>query len=449
LKHALTTAGERILSRVARLLEHHPKQVTAAIAVLLACGGGGAYAVASLGPDASTLPVREVLEAVQPLALQEQVDALDAHRFSLFTAEAVRSTDTVESLLARLGINDPAAAAYLRQDAGARQQMAPGRSISAEATDGRNLLRLTVRWTFDDSRQFKRLVVERQADGRFSTRVEVAPLTASLRTGTGYIRTSLFAGADDAGIPDQVTTQMVELFGGQIDFHRGLRVGDRFTVLYETLEADGEALRTGRVVSAQFNNGPRTLDALWFEQPGQRGAYYNFQGESLERSFLASPLAVTRVTSGFAMRFHPIQHKWISHAGVDLGAPTGTPVRSIGEGVVTFSGVQNGYGNVVEIDHGKGDRTVYAHLSKIDVHRGQSVARGERVGAVGSTGWATGPHLHFEFKDNGVQRDPLQAARMSPGTVLSAAARPAFDKAAQSLRTQLATIAGAPVVAAR
>jgi murein DD-endopeptidase MepM/ murein hydrolase activator NlpD len=445
------TAGEQLVVRAARAIEQHPRRVTAAVAALLLATGGGAFAVASLGPDPAALPVRQVLESVETLPLAEQREQLDSHQFSVFTREAVRSSDTVDSLLARLGINDPAAAAFLRQDATARGPLlaAAGRGVSAEATDDHNLLRLKVRWGFDDPARFKRLVVERQADGKFSSRIEVVPLVASLRIGTGVIRTSLYAAVDNAGIPDAVTSQLVEIFSGEIDFHRGMRAGDNFAVVYETLEADGEPLRTGRVISAEFNNAGRNLDAIWFQQAGQpRGGYYNFAGQSLERTFLAAPLSFSRVTSSFKMRFHPILHKWIQHKGIDYGAPTGTPVHALGDGRVEFAGQQNGYGNVIEIDHGKGDSTLYAHLSRIGVQRGEKVQRGETIGAVGATGWATGPHLHFEFRDNGVQRDPMEVARNSAPATLSAQARPDFERVARALRSQLAAVrASMPVLA--
>jgi murein DD-endopeptidase MepM/ murein hydrolase activator NlpD len=440
--------AERLVSRAAHALEHHPREVTALLAALLLTGGGGAFAVASLGPDPALLPVRQILESVEPLPLAEQAEALDAYHFSLFTAEAVRSSDTAESLLARLDVNDAAAAAFLRQDALARSQVlgAPGRLVSAETTDNRNLLRLTVRWAVDNT-HFRRLVVERQDNGRFASRMETAPLVASLRVGSGSIRSSLFAAVDDAGIPDAVTTQLVDIFSGSVDFRRGLRAGDRFAVVYETMEADGEPLRTGRVVSAQFVNAGRTLQALWFQETGEPGGYFDFDGKSLEHAFLASPMEVTRITSGFSMRMHPILHTWRAHKGVDYGAPTGAPVRSVGEGLVEFAGWMNGYGNVVEIDHGKGSSTLYAHLSQVNVRKGQMVQRGQRVGAVGATGWATGPHLHFEFRENGVQRDPLEMARQSQASELSAQARPLFDRAAQVMQTQLALAASANMVA--
>ena len=153
----------------------------------------------------------------------------------------------------------------------------------------------------------------------------------------------------------------------------------------------------------------------------------------------------SRVTSGFAMRMHPIHRQWKAHLGVDYGAPTGTPVRVVGDGVVAFAGVQNGFGNVVIVRHAGADETVYAHLSRIDAQRGQSVSQGQRIGAVGSTGWATGPHLHFEFRVNGIHKNPQLIAQSTGGTPLSASTRPAFDRLALALRTELK--AAASVVA--
>ena len=142
------------------------------------------------------------------------------------------------------------------------------------------------------------------------------------------------------------------------------------------------------------------------------------------------------------MRMHPIHNTWKAHLGVDYGAPTGTPVRSVGEGVVEFAGSQNGFGNVVYINHGKGHTTVYAHLSRINVKRGDRVSQGQHVGAVGATGWATGPHLHFEFRINGVHKDPIMIARQSESVPLSAAAMPAFRQMASLMRQQLDAAAG-------
>jgi murein DD-endopeptidase MepM/ murein hydrolase activator NlpD len=186
---------------------------------------------------------------------------------------------------------------------------------------------------------------------------------------------------------------------------------------------------------------------LWFQEAGKKGGYYSLDGKSLQSAYLTSPMQFSRVTSGFAMRFHPIHQTWRAHLGVDYGAPVGTPVRTVGDGVVDFAGVQGGFGNVVIIRHNGSDTTVYAHLSRIDVRKGQGVSQGQRVGAVGATGWATGPHLHFEFRVNGRHQDPLTVARRSEGQPLTAESRPAFDRLAGATRVKLAAAASVATVA--
>lgn len=436
------------LQSAKNILRRHPKRITGTLAALLLGTGVTAFGVAPLAPDAADLPVRQVLEAVQSLPTEVQTEALGSFQFKLFRSETTRSTDTADILLRRLNIDDAAAAAFLRNDANGRLTLMgrPGKSVTVEATDRNQLLKLTVRWATDDEEKFTRLVVERTADSSFSSRVETAPYTSSTQLAGGTIRTSLFAATDDAGIPDAVAVQIAEIFSGDIDFHRALRKGDRFSVVYETLEADGEAMRTGRVLSTEFVNGGKKLQAMWFREPasGQgavstsaRGGYYTLDGQSLRRAYLASPMEFSRVSSGFKMRFHPILQTWRAHLGVDYAAPTGTSVRSVGDGIVEFAGVQNGFGNVVFVKHRNNHTTVYAHLSRIGVQRGQSVSQGQHIGAVGSTGWATGPHLHFEFRVNGMHQDPMNIAKQSETIPLSAAAQPLFRQLAGNVRQQL------------
>ena len=451
MNNGFIAAGEKLLARAAHALEHHPKHVTAILAALLLGGGGGAFAVASLGPDPSALPVRQVLEAVQPLSLEAKGDSADLRSLKLFRSEITRSTDTVEALLARLGVDDLAAASFLRSEPTFRTIVLgrAGRTITVEASDGQRLDKLTVRWAPEDNGTFRRLIVERTAPGKFAARIESAPLTASTRLASGTIRTSLFAAADEARIPEAVATQLTDIFSSEIDFHHSLHRDDRFNIVFEALEADGEPMRTGRILSAEFVNAGKMHQAMWFEQPGQKGGYYTLEGQSLQHSYLASPMEFSRVTSGFAMRFHPILQQWKAHLGVDYGAPTGTAVRTIGDGVVEFAGVQNGFGNVVIVQHGNSAETVYAHLSQINVRPGQKLVQGQNIGAVGATGWATGPHLHFEFRVNGIHQDPLVAARDSGAVPVSAATRPAFERMARQMRVQLVAASASTVASAR
>ncbi len=450
IKHGLLT----VTAAVADSLRRHPKRVTASLAALLLGTGVTAFGVAPLAPDAADLPVHQVLEAVQSLPTETQTGVLADYRFKLFRTESTRSSDTADSLLKRMNIHDAAAAAFFRLDSNARLMLAgsPGKNVTAEATDSQHLLKLSMRWPTDDETQFKRLVVER-AGNSFSSRIETAPYTSSARLASGSIQTSLFAATDEARIPDGVAVQIAEIFSGDIDFRRALRKGDRFNVVYETLEADGEPLRTGRVLSAEFVNAGKSYQAMWFQAPGEnatgtstpnKGGYYTLDGQSLRRAYLSSPVEFSRISSGFSMRFHPILQKWRAHLGTDFAAVTGTPARTVGDGVVGFAGVQNGYGNVVFIKHRNGHETVYAHLSKISVQRGQSVSQGQTIGLVGSTGWATGPHLHFEFRVNGTHQDPMTIAKQSETIPLAAAAMPLFRQLAGTVRQQLlaaATIA--------
>lgn len=424
------------------VFHRHPQRVLALITAALLGTGGAAFAIATLGPDPAQLAVREVAEPVSSPGFAAQQDALLRDVQRLYRSETVRSSDTVDTLLARLGVSDSAASSYLRADRTIQSQVLGrvGRSVSAEVSEDFRLLKLVVRTPTDKDREFRRITVSRDDLG-FRTLAEFVPLSASSAMASGVIQSSLFAAADDIGMPDAVAVQLADIFSGDIDFHRSLRKGDRFHVVYETLEADGEPMRTGRVIAAEFANNGRIHRALWFQEPGGRGGYYSPDGQSLRRAYLASPLEFSRVTSGFKMRFHPILQTWRAHLGVDYGAPTGTPVRSVGDGVVEFAGLQGGFGNVVYVRHRNNHQTVYAHLSKIHVRKGQSVAQGEHIGAVGATGWATGPHLHFEFRINGQHQDPMLIARNSEAVPVSVAARPAFEVAAATMVRDLTALA--------
>ncbi|MDB5939728.1 MAG: peptidase [Polaromonas sp.] len=442
----------RVLNAVGDSLRRHPRRITGSLAVLLLGTGVTAFGVAPLAPDAADLPVRQVLEAIEPLAPQAakaQTEALADFGFKLFRTEATRSSDTAASLLRRLNLDDAAADAFLRSDRNAQLILAgqPGKNVTVEASDTQQLLKLSMRWATDDEQQFQRLVIERSNSAgspRFTSRIETAPYTRSARLASATIETTLFAAIDDARMPDGVGVQMAEIFSADIDFRRALRKGDRFNVVYETLEADGETMRAGRVLSAEFVNGGKTFQAMWFQPPGQdasgaplKGGYYTLDGQSLRRSFLSSPVEFSRISSGFSMRFHPVLQTWRAHNGTDFAATTGTPARTIGDGVVEFAGVQNGFGNVVFVKHRNNMETVYAHLSKINVQVGQSVNQGQTIGLVGSSGWATGPHLHFEVRINGVQQDPMAIARQSDVVPVPAAALPQFRQLANGFRNQL------------
>jgi murein DD-endopeptidase MepM/ murein hydrolase activator NlpD len=423
--NGILAAEELLASRVAYTFRTYPKQITAVIAAALL--SAGTLAVASLGPDASDLPVHQILEATAPLSFADQSASLENFSFTLFRTDITRSSDTAEALLKRLGISDPGATAFVRSSGEARNALfaRAGRTITAEATQENQLKKLSARWIPDGDGGFKRFVIERTPVG-FVALTERDTLTPGTRLASGTIRTSLFAATDDSRIPDAVASQLADIFAGDVDV-RALRKGDRFAVVYETFEADGQALRSGRVLSAEFENNGKIHQAVWFQPPGagQKGSYYRPNGDSLRKAYLATPVEFSRVSSGFAMRMHPILNSWRQHNGIDYAAPTGTAVRTVGDG------------NIVIINHRNNQQTAYAHLSRIDVKAGDSVSQGQTVGAVGSTGWATGPHLHFEFRVGGVYQDPSAIAQEG-GSPITAALRPAFERIAVGARTELA-----------
>ncbi|MFO1326991.1 MAG: peptidoglycan DD-metalloendopeptidase family protein [Rubrivivax sp.] len=394
-----------------------------------------AFGIAPMMPDAAELPSRVVIDPVPLAGLNTQVDALAAEPLQLRRSTITRGTDSADTLLQRLGVADAGAAAFLRQDPTARRllQGRGGKLVQVRTDENGRLTELVARYPAErsDQRQthFTRLTVS-PLGSRWLARLDSSELTRGVRLGSGAIRSSLFAATDEAGLPDAVASQLADIFSADIDFHRELRKGDTFSVVYETLSADGEVVPwnegAGRVLAAEFVNAGRTHQAMWFVDASGRGGYFGPDGSSRRRSFLASPLEFSRLTSGFAMRMHPLLQTWRAHLGVDYGAPTGTPVRAVGDGVVHFAGRQNGYGNVVEIQHAGDRSTLYAHLSRIDVRKGQKVQQGDHVGAVGATGWATGPHLHFEFRVAGRHQDPQQIARAAETTALDAADRARF-----------------------
>jgi murein DD-endopeptidase MepM/ murein hydrolase activator NlpD len=445
---SIQSAAASASGRFAHFVGRHPRTLTSLLIAGLMGFGVTAFGIAPLAPDAADLPRRLVTETVTPEDISSQLEALASHSLELYRSDLTRSADTADSLLARLNVADAAAATFLRNDKTARRLLEgrAGKMVQVRTAESGALDELIARYPAENADQFathfSRLRISR-VNGELQAQVEVAQLESQLRLGSGTIRSSLFAATDEARIPDPIAIQMAEMFSTDIDFHRELRRGDTFSVIYEALTADGEPITwnqaAGRVLASEFVNNGRPFSAVWFKEGNGKGGYYGFDGESKRRAFLASPMEFSRVTSGFSMRLHPILKTWRAHLGVDYGAPSGTAVRSVGDGVVDFAGWQNGYGNVVQIRHSNDRTTLYGHLSRIDVRKGQHVDQGVRIGAVGATGWATGPHLHFEVRVKGQHQDPAVIAKTSEAVVLSAQARTQFATIAQQLRLQLQT----------
>ena len=269
------------------------------------------------------------------------------------------------------------------------------------------------------------------------------------RTATGRIDGNLFLAGQQAGLSDALIMKMANIFGWDIDFVLDIRAGDRFAVIYEEVWRDGERLRDGEILAASFINRGQRFEAIRFTDSSGRPDYYAADGRNLRKEFLRSPLDVTRVTSRFTMRrFHPVLKVYRPHRGVDYGAATGTPVRATGDGKVIFASKNSSYGNHVIIQHGEQFKTLYAHLSKFGkgVKRGSRVRQGQVIGYSGSTGLATAPHLHYEFRVNDVHRDPLKI-EFPKAAPLPTSEMVNFQRAARPLLQQLSGLDGSQVLA--
>ena len=249
-----------------------------------------------------------------------------------------------------------------------------------------------------------------RTDKGFTSELVEVPLERRVTHATGQIRNSLFLAGQRAGLSDRLIMEMVEIFGWDIDFALDIRVGDEFLVVYEELFKDGEKLAEGNILAAEFINRGKQFRAVRYIDPQERAAYFSPDGLSMRKAFLRTPIKFGRVSSRFNLkRRHPILHKIRAHRGVDYAASRGTAIRASGDGKVIFVGRKGGFGRTVILRHGSTYTTLYAHMSRYTkgMRPGRRVQQGQLIGYVGSSGLATGPHLHYEFRVRNVHRNPL------------------------------------------
>lgn len=379
-------------------------------------------------PPATTVTV--------PVALELPASVPDA---SSIRSARIRLGDTLPSVLGRMDIVDPTLVEFVASDETARAILSfrAGETLHVELDPMGHASRLVYSKGIVDPHESPiglRIVVERGPDGQLAAHDQTIEVERGVALRTATISSTLFGATHAAGIPDAVASQVADILGGELDLYRDLRRGDRLEVIYETLsEPDSlELPQGGRVLALRFANGKRELTAFWFAEGGNDGEYYDLDGNSLRKSFLRHPIEFSRVSSRFTdARLHPVLGVVRAHKGVDFVAPSGTPIRATGDGVVEFRGRQRGYGNVVVIRHRGEYSTLYAHMSGFARHlrQGDKVAQGAVIGFVGSTGYATGPHLHYEFRIGDEQADPL-AADLPVAAPLGRAALARFDKLA-------------------
>jgi murein DD-endopeptidase MepM/ murein hydrolase activator NlpD len=395
---------------------------TAAIAALAVSGVVGAFATIAPSSEAEQVLATS---SVETIPIPEE--ALLPSPASYIREERFQRGDTLPAFLARLGIQDEDLARLARLRA--LQALRPGYYVTADVSAEGKPLSVTFLSTRDTLVQ-----IIPEGEG-FRVSEERAALYTQLAMKSSVVRSSLFAASDAAGIPDSVAIQLADVFGGDIDFHRDLRKGDQFTVVYELHHLAGRPVRAGRVLAAEFINQGKAYRAVHFGN-----GYYAPDGKNLRKAFLRSPLEFSRVSSGFGMRRHPIAQAWRAHKGIDYAAPIGTRVRAVGDAVVDYAGPRGGYGKVVILRHHGAYSTVYAHLSRIAVKRGARIAQNDTIGFVGMTGWATGPHLHYEFRVGGEARNPFSIA-MPAALPVAPQDLPAFRAHAEPLVARLELLA--------
>ena len=252
--------------------------------------------------------------------------------------------------------------------------------------------------------------VSRGAHGRFRVETVVQKPQVRVAMTTGSIGSSLFQAGQSAGLSDPLIMRLMQIFRWDIDFALDIHKGDRFAVIYEKLSRNGKTIKQGEILAAEFKSRGKSYRAVRFVDAQGRAGYYSHRGDALDKAFIRTPVQFSRISSHFSLRRrHPILHTLRAHKGVDYAAPNGTPVKATGNGKVQFAGTQNGYGKTIILQHGDRYGTLYAHLCRFAprIKAGQSVRQGQIIGYVGSTGFATGPHLHYEFRVDGVHRDPL------------------------------------------
>lgn len=386
--------------------------------------------------DATKISVQTIIQEL-PLPTATLAEESGAE---YWRAEKIQRGDTIASLLSRLKVNDPNALSFLNssKDASILYQLRPGKVVSAQTSDDGELLSL--RYIHSDGTM---LQVDKDGDS-YKASEETLKLENRVSMKSGEIKSSLFAATDAINLPDSIAIQMAEMFSTDVDFHQDLRKGDRFTVVYETFYNNGEPVKTGRILAAEFVNQGKTYRAIYFQDKQGHGDYYTPEGKNLRKAFLRSPLEFSRISSGFTTaRFHPVLQQWRAHKGVDYAAPTGTRIKATADATVEFVGQKSGYGNFILLQHQGKFSTAYGHLSGFakGLHRGSKVNQGDVIGFVGMTGLATGPHLHYEFRIAGVQHDPL-SVDMPIAFPIAAAYKHDFNNTVAPLMARLSLLRG-------
>lgn len=425
-----------ILAHLKKLRETDPARLWRMASVAIGSAVGMATAIAVVpGAGEAPIPTETIIQQLgtPPVSISRH----DEHPF--IREDRVRAGESLGAALRRLGVSDSAQIAQANSQKILKQldgAFRPGAILTVTTSAEGRLHSASVATPGADITP----VIEPIA-GKLEVIQKALELETRVHMQGGTIQSSIFSALETAGLPDSVASALSDIFGDSIDFHTDLRRGDRFNVIYEVLHHQGRAIRTGRILAADFINRGVHHSAYLFRDADGNEDYYSLDGRSHKSGFLRSPLELSRVSSGFSMRLHPVLGSWREHKGVDYSAPHGTAVKATSDGIVEFVGQQNGYGNFIVLRHGEKYTTAYGHLSGFagGLKPGNKVRQGEIIGFVGSTGWSTGPHLHYEFRINDVHQDPLTVSLPSAAPLTKAELR-AFEAQTAPLAAQLAQL---------
>jgi len=386
-------------------------------------------------PQESQKPSESPFAQVNP-GTQGDVEKTDIADVDPLSKEVtVANGDTLSTVFAKVGLPSKTVHEVLSSSKEARQlsRLKVGQRLVFQLTEEGELASL-----HSPISKLESVRIDRSASSYVFKKEQVTP-EVSTAYAHGEIESSLFVAAKRAGLTHNLTMDLANVFGYDIDFAMDIRKGDSFEVIYEEKIIAGERVGTGSILAARFTNRGKTFTAIRYTNKQGNSSYYTAEGESMRKAFIRTPVDFARISSRFSNgRKHPILNKIRAHKGVDYAAPHGTPIKSAGDGKVLLAGRKGGYGNTVVIQHGNRYRTLYAHMQGFakGVRNGAAVKQGQIIGYIGTTGLSTGPHLHYEFQVDGVHVDPL-GLKLPMADPIAASEKQRFLQLSQPLMARL------------
>ncbi len=356
----------------------------------------------AIGKSSDTQQKREI----QTLVLNSEAVVSSVAAVETWQQTELKSGDNLSRVFTRHSLSAADALAIASSAPKRVLNLQPGQIIKWQSSESNNVTRMRI-----ETSPLIAHVFERTIEGDYDYQLDEKVADRRPKFAHATIKSSLFLDGAKQDIPQSTLIELAGLFGWDIDFALDIRPDDEFSLIYEELFLDGERIGFGNILIAQFINRGREITAIRYEDGKGDAQYYDPSGHSMRKEFLRNPIDFARISSRFNLkRKHPVLNKFRAHRGTDYAARTGTPIKSTGDGKVIFAGRKGGFGNCVIVQHGSRYQTLYAHLSKFNrsARKGRRVKQGQVIGYVGSTGLATGPHLHFEFRVDGVHRDSLR-----------------------------------------